>query len=35
MTFDEVHVSRDPACPVCGQQPTITTMRQSAANAGL
>jgi adenylyltransferase/sulfurtransferase len=23
-TFDEVAVRRDPACPVCGEQPTIT-----------
>jgi adenylyltransferase/sulfurtransferase len=28
MSFDEVTVSRDPACPVCGEHPVITTVRQ-------
>jgi len=23
-TFDEVRVNRDPACPVCGEHPTVT-----------
>jgi sulfur-carrier protein adenylyltransferase/sulfurtransferase len=26
MTFDEVPVSRDPTCPVCGDHPTITKL---------
>jgi molybdopterin/thiamine biosynthesis adenylyltransferase len=35
MTFDEVAVSRDPACPVCGDHPVITSVRQSAESVAL
>ena len=35
MTFDEVTTSRDPACPVCGERPSITDIAQSAASLGL
>ncbi len=35
MTFEEIAVSRDPACPVCGEHPRITTIRQSAESVGL
>ena len=26
MTFNEVEVARVPSCPVCGEQPTVTTL---------
>ena len=35
MTFDEVAVARDPACPVCGRRPAITDVKASAAGLGL
>jgi len=35
MTFDEVSIARDPACPVCGEHPVITNVRQSAESVGL
>ena len=35
MTFEEVAVSRDPACPVCGEHPLITKITQSAESVGL
>jgi molybdopterin-synthase adenylyltransferase len=35
MSFDEVAVSRDPACPVCGEHPAITSIAQSSASVGL
>jgi molybdopterin/thiamine biosynthesis adenylyltransferase len=28
LEFDEVEVRRDPACPVCGDRPTITELRE-------
>ncbi len=34
MTFRTLRISRDPACPVCGDAPTITTLTQSAATCG-
>jgi adenylyltransferase/sulfurtransferase len=33
MSFDEVEVSRDPACPVCGEHPVITAVGQDAGGA--
>jgi len=35
MSFDEVTVRRDPACPVCGEEPSIGDLRASAADLGL
>jgi molybdopterin/thiamine biosynthesis adenylyltransferase len=32
LSFTEVAVARDPACPVCGEQPTITTLEGWAAS---
>src|SRR5439155_17819658 len=28
--FDNLNVKRDPKCPVCGESPTITTIREEA-----
>jgi molybdopterin/thiamine biosynthesis adenylyltransferase len=33
MSFDEVIVSRDPACPVCGEHPVITAVGQNVGGA--
>jgi molybdopterin/thiamine biosynthesis adenylyltransferase len=33
MSFAEIEIARDPACPVCGERPTITEL--PAATAGL
>jgi molybdopterin/thiamine biosynthesis adenylyltransferase len=35
MTFDEVAVERDPACPVCGERPELADLAASAADLGL
>ncbi len=33
-SFRTLHVSRDPACPVCGDYPTIRSLTDSAATCG-
>jgi bacteriocin biosynthesis cyclodehydratase domain-containing protein len=33
MTFAEVEVARDPACPVCGERPTITDLSRDESAA--
>lgn len=35
MSFTEIAVSRDPACPVCGEHPRISDLVASAADLGL
>ncbi len=35
MTFDEVPVTRDPACPVCGEDPRITELHDHEVRDGL
>jgi adenylyltransferase/sulfurtransferase len=34
MSFDEVAISRDPACPVCGEHPVITAVGQNIEGVG-
>lgn len=35
MTFDEIVVARDPACPICGEQPRLTSVAACAEDLGL
>jgi len=35
MSFEEVAVQRDPACPVCGERPALADVAASAADLGL
>lgn len=35
MSFEEIMLSREPACPVCGASPSITTLTDAESDAGI